>query len=394
MTTSFATLTKRYLLDLPRASRVGQEVAAPVQPRRWFVNPAFDYFFVCGGIVWLFFAIHFIGLEGTDKGAAAKTLLMMSSLGALLLAEVHTAATLVRTYGNKQLRTHHSILSTWVALAFCGLAVVAMFTPVLATSLLKLYLLFVPHHFMSQCYGMVRIYCLKQNYQIDRLEHWALNAVVKTTVVYSMLRQLTFQHWSGTKFLGAEIPFWGPLPEPFLHVSEFALAGAVIVFVFALVRSSLRTDRTFPLAGILTLVTGMAAFTMGQAATGVFWLYVSAFFHATQYLTVIVACKIGECREKDAAKSLRETSISLVARLLQSLPIAKLVKSFPVAKLLIGTVVLSLSIYLGLPKLLQMCGFNYGLALVSIFSTVNLLHFILDSVLWRLRSAELRKLVI
>lgn len=361
-------------------------VAAAVKPRRWFLSPAFDYFFVCGGVVWLIFAFHYIGLGGTKEGAIARTLVMVSSLGALLLAEVHTAATLVRTYGNNNLRARHFLLSNWVAFAFCGLTLIAMCTPILATSLLKLYLLFVPHHFMSQCYGMVRIYCLKQDYRIDKLENWALNTVVRTTVAYSMLRQLTYKDWSGTKFLGAEIPFWGPVPEPFLRVSEFALAAAVTLFAFALVRASLRTDRTFPLAGILTLLTGMGAFVMGQAATGIYWLYVSAFFHATQYLTVIVACKIGECiASKDEARKDSVINKSLFSRL---------TSSRPVATLLFTIVALSLSLYLGLPRVLQACGFDFGLALVSTFATINLLHFVLDSVLWRLRSAELRRLLI
>lgn len=386
MTTAFSTLSR----FIPRqnsalkatASRVESlDTADTVAPRRWFLSPAYDYLFVCGGFVWLIFAFHFMGLGGTKEGAIARTLITMSSLGALLLAEVHTAATLVRAYGNKELRARHPLLGNSMLLGFCGLASVAMCTPLLATSLLKLYLLLVPHHFMSQCYGMVRIYCLKQNYKIDKLENWTLNAVVQTTIVYSMLRQLTYKEWSGTTFLGAQIPFWGPIPEPFLRVSEIALAGAVWLFAFALVRASLRSERTFPLAGILTLATGMGAFVMGQVATGIFWLYVSAFFHATQYLTVIVACKIGECHAKDNAANESKSSIT------------RLASSRPVAMLLITIVALSLSIYLGLPRLLQLCGFDFGLALVSVFATMNLLHFVLDSILWRLRSAGLRRLL-
>lgn len=348
--------------------------------------------FVCGGIVWVFFGVHFIGLDGTNKGSFALALMTMSSIGALLLAEGHTAATLVRTYGNAELQKRHLLLSTWVALAFCGLAGVAMCTPALAASLAKLYLLFVPHHFMSQCYGMVRVYCLKQNYYLDKLELWALNAVVRTTVIYAMLRQLTYREWSGTKFLGAPIPFWGPVPEPILHLSEIALGVAILTFAVALVRKSWHTDRTFPLAGILTLLTGMAAFVMGQAATGVYWLYVSAFFHATQYLTVIVACKLKESRAAEhccaagfsAEPTLETTSPSIVQRMKVA---------FPVVRLLSGVVLLSVTIYFGVPRLFQALGCDFGLALVSIFATVNLLHFILDSVLWRLRSAELRRLL-
>lgn len=354
---------------------------SPIQPdqtalaSRWILHPFLDYMLACGGLVWLLFGIHFFFFSGTDKGAAASALLTISSLGSLFLGEGHTAATLVRAYGKKELRQRHPILTMWVPIALCLVGAIGATVPAFTPILVKIYLLTVPQHFMAQSYGIARLYLIKHNYQINSCEKLALQMVTQCTIAFAILRQLTYKEWSGTTLLGQPVPFWGPVPALPFQVSQVLLICSLTFFFGLIIYRANKIGRTFPLPALVTLLTGVAAFTMGQAATGIFWLYVSAFFHATQYLVTVIACHLSE-----------STSIRSSSERLRSL-----VRNSPATRLLGMILLVSVFIYIGVPRILEQLGCNYSLVFVSIFTTINFHHVLMDRVLWKLRRKEVRQ---
>ncbi len=348
---------------------------APVeQTGAWLLHPVIDYLLACGGLVWILFAIHFFFLSGSGKGAATA-LITLSATGALFLGEGHTAATLVRTYGRKELRDRLGFYTRWLAAFLLFVGALGTTVPGVAPVLVKIYLLMVPHHLMAQSYGIARMYCLKHNYRLNVTEKVALQAVTFSTVLFATLKQLTYRQWSGTSFLGQAIPFWGPLPEPFLLFAQSLLIASMILFAAVIIHRATRTEQFFPLPALLTMITGVAAFTMGPAATGIYWLYVSAFFHATQYLLVIVTCHLKECAYPSSPRQ----------------RLASLAKNSPATRLLGMVLLVSVFIYVGIPGILAQFGFNYSWAVAAIFTVVNFQHILLDGVLWRLRRPELRR---
>ncbi len=61
-----------------------------------------------------------------------------------------------------------------------------------------------------------------------------------------------------------------------------------------IVKRAVQSGQLFPIPAQLTLLTGVTAFVLAPVATGIFWLYVSAFFHGAQYLMVVTTKLVKE----------------------------------------------------------------------------------------------------
>jgi hypothetical protein len=344
----------------------------------WLIDPIFDYMLSCGGLVWILFGVHYCLLGGSDHGRVAAGLINLSAIGALFIAEGHTAASLIRTYESKTLRDGLPLYTRWLPTFLIVLAVVAATFGGVTPILLKVYLLMVPYHFMMQSYGVARLYCLKNGYHLSRFEIWALLMVALSTVSFAIVKQLTYKEWSGVQFLHQRIPFWGPLPEPIMVVAQTLLVSSLILLGGIIVERSIRRKQFFPLPALLTMATGIAAFTMGQMATGIFWLYVSAFFHGTQYLMIVVACRLKEGGGEWQSPSRRAAS---------------LIRNSPATKLLGMILLVSVFLYIGVPEILGRFGLDLQWTVAVVFLIINIHHILLDGVLWRLRSPGLRQAV-
>lgn len=390
MTSSIA---QNYRLVALPSVRAG---AQTVEPSHWILNPVADILMCCGGVVWMLFAYHYVGLSGSDHGIAAG-LITASAIGALFLSEGHTAATLVRAYGKEELREGLYLFTYAFPLLFAALAFMGTVVPGVAPVLVKLYLLIVPQHFMAQSYGIARLYCAKRKYTLGRYEMFALQVVTWMTIAFATLRQLTYKDWSGTTFLGQEVPMWGPLPEAFCISSQLVLMLAVVAFLFIQANRASREQRFMPLPALLTMATGVAAFTMGQAATGIYWLYVSAFFHATQYLAIVITTHLKETRAKESPRSTPMTVVTALYKKPNSPTIQQRLENFvtsPLFKFCGLILLVSVFLYLGTPRILAEFGFNYSLAAAAIFSCINLHHAMIDSVMWKLRKKEVREALV
>ena len=349
--------------------------AIPSAQSKWILSPTLDYLLGCGGLVWLLFGFHYFVLSGTTHGPTAASLLTLSSLGAIFLGEGHTAATLVHTYRSADLRQRFAAYTKWLPLFFGALAAAGTLVPGIAPILVKLYLLIVPHHFMAQSYGIARVYCLKQNYLLEDDERRALILVTWCTTIFAVIRQLTPVEAS-SPFLSQMILEWAILPAVCATVAQLVLLSAIIMFVAVISLRAIKERRTFPLPALMTMTTGIAAFTLIQPANGIYWLYVSAFFHATQYFLTVLAShwneqKITSCKQR-----------------LQSL-----ITNSPTTRMLGMVLLVSVFIYFGIPRLLESVGLNYTLAMASIFTTMNMHHAAIDGVLWKLRRRQVRQAI-
>src|SRR5262249_3973345 len=157
----------------------------------------------------------------------------------------------------------------------------------------------------------------------------------------------------GTTFLSVPIPFWGPLPEVFFLTAQTLLIGSAIALGLCVLRRVFATGELFPVPAQLTLLTITSAFVLDPASTGIFWLYLAAYFHGAQYLLVVFAQRIkehglpeGVSAHKIAGQVLKRTSL----------------KFFGVI------VVLTFGIYHAIPFLINKCGFETVTVAASIFA--------------------------
>jgi hypothetical protein len=344
------------------------------KPYPWILHPVLDIALGCGGIVWLLFAVHWFLFPAAGQ-VAPPELMTISATGVLLFAETHTASTFAIVYRNQEVSSRYSFYTRWVAACCFGLAAIGMMDTWLTAIMVKIYLLIVPHHFMAQAFGIAMLYCMKRGYKVGKWERAAILLFVRCVTIYAMLRQLTYREWSGSSFLGIIIPFWQIVPEWVTSTAQDALLYSAILVCGFIVFRTLKSGEIFPFPAQLVLLTCVSAFVLGPQATGIYWLYVSAFFHGAQYLMVVTAQRIKESGLPEGV------SPHQIARLLFRAPALKFLG-------LVGLI--SVSLYTVLPQILRLSGVEYIGAAAAIFTTVNFFHIITDGALWKLRDPQLR----
>ncbi len=355
------------------------------KPYQWILHPVLDILFCCGGLVWILFGGHIASIKflGADN-PVLQQLLLVSAVGTLVFGESHIAATLLRIYkpaANEKISksSNSSDYAGWGAVT-CGiLALAGLFTPGLPSIYVKLYLLIVAHHFTAQTYGLVILYCYKRDYKLGRFDKASIAAVLNTTMLFAVVRQLTYRSWSGETFLEQRIPFWAVTPEWVLHATIFALAVCVLNFMLLVIRRSIMSKEVFPLPSLLLLISGVAIFVLGSKMTGILWLYAPAFFHGSQYLILTTAAHL---KEQGLPEQIR--SKHLISLL-----------SAPVTQKYFGLLLMvAIFIYAGVPHVLSQFGFDDKVAFAVVFTTMNFHHFICDRFLWKMRNPKVRALLL
>ncbi len=343
----------------------------------WILNPVIDLLFCCGGIVWLLFALHYFVLGPDTNSIQVQTLLTVAALGTIFLGETHTIASLVRLYGEKRFESGFSFYTHLLPLALSALALVACSNKEIPPILAKIYLLIVSQHFTKQTYGIVLLYCIKHDYKMRDWDKRILANLMQATMMFAIVRQLTFKSWSGGEFLGQQIPFWGPIPEWIFVSCCIWLAASVCVMVARLFYRC-TIHQFFPLPALLLTTTGVLIFVLGSNLTGTLWLYVPAFFHGSQYLTVTTSVYL-----KDQGQLANLPPKKIATLLLQK----KALRYF-------GFLLLAgVAIFIGIPHILQQFGFNYIMSVTAIFTTVQFHHVIVDHAIWRLKDKGTRELL-
>ncbi|MBA3858127.1 MAG: hypothetical protein C0507_14575 [Cyanobacteria bacterium PR.3.49] len=344
---------------------------------KWIINPAIDLLFCCGGAVWILFAVHYLVVGPNSTNMTAQLLLTIAALGTIFFSETHTIASMVRLYGEKRFESGFTLYTRVIPLCLSPLCLVACTNSQVPPLLAKVYLLIVSQHFTKQTYGIVLLYCLKRKFQMDAWDKHLLAGLMQATMVFAIVRQLTYRSWSGEQFLGQKIPFWGPLPEWIFFLCAFWLTTAAILFCSRMLLRFYTKRESFPLPATILTATGVAIFVVGSDLSGTLWTYVPAFFHGSQYLTVTTSVYL-----KD--QGIRSSSASTSSLLLEK----GALKYF-------GFLLLAgIAVFAGIPHILQQFRFDYAMALTAVFTTVQFHHVLVDHAIWRMKNKDTRDLLI
>lgn len=352
---------------------------APSKNYEWILHPAIDLLFCCGGLLWVLFALHFFVVIPHHAAELLQILAFVSVAGTHLFSETHTIATLVRVFGSEEKRKEYSFYTHGAALAGCAAILAGLFVPGVTPILAKLYLMWVIQHFTAQTFGLCLLYCYKREYWLSNLEKGALSTLLNCTAVMAIIRQFTYKEWSANGFLAQRIPFWGPLPEWIFQASTIAVILAAVIFVGLVVKKAVVEKKVLPLPAAMLVLTGVGMFCVPLNVTSVLFLYAPAFFHGAQYIVLSSAVYLKEQGLPEGYKPSQIFSVLKQGTGLRYLGF-----------LLMGAI----TVYLGIPRLLQEFGFNFGLAFATIFSVVSLHHFITDQAIWKLRDPKLRKMIL
>ncbi len=301
-------------------------------------------------------------------------------LSALLLSDPHNAATLVRLYGDSTLSKKLSWLTYLAPLIFALLAIACMvYMPLLAVAL-RLYLVFIAQHSTMQAYGVALAYCQKQGFSLNGRERDILKRAFFSTAIYAMVHQLEMPIPGISYVFGASLASFAfaipHLPAWILYATSLFLGFALLELACMLVTRLHCKWEYFPAPALLILSTCLFIFLVPPSAMPMTWLFIPAFFHATQYLCVTgryTMNKLAQAEGLEAAPSFFSSAFW----------------GYGLQLFAVG-----LTLFVLLPALPKMFGVTYSISYAAIFCAVNLHHFCADFVLWRLRDPALRQLIV
>ena len=349
------------------------------RPYEWILHPVLDLLFCCGGAVWIFYAIHFLAFGPESTAKPVQIMLALSALGAIGLSETHVVATLQRIYCKRDQRRKFAPYTVWAAVGCALVGLAGCFFEQLVPVFLKVYLLFVAQHFTAQTYGLALLYCAKRAYVLKAWEKRILGALMQSTMLAAVLRQLTFRDWGDANLFGYQLPFWGPLPAWICQAADTCVGICALAMVMVVGRKWQACGRFMPLPAVLLTVTGVVIFIVGKHINSTLWIYVPAFFHGSQYIAVSLAFYLKE-KGLPAGISAREIATQVTE---------------PVAiRYLTLLFVCAVCFFHGLPFAAHLIGLKATTIAASTFAAIHFHHFLADRAIWKLRDSDVRKLLI
>lgn len=353
----------------------GQGAATPYG---WILHPVFDAFFVCGGMLWVFFAFHYFVLGGHLSGApAAQGLYVMVAVLTHVFADAHIVATGWRlAHAPKSQESFLFYTRIWPTICL-GLFAAGILHPAVTPILVKLSLFWVIQHFMAQSYGIALIYCYKRGYILSAFEKSVFHTVMNLTAAYAILRQLVYPAWGERTVVFTKVPFWGPLPEWTMVVCSGALIGAGALLVLLLVRKAMVQRQVMPLPAIAVALTGVLIHVWGSDLAPTVWIYAPIFYHGSQYLAISLAWDLKSKGLPEGVPTSRIASVAFGPAGLRYMA------------LVVGA---GIVLYVGVPRILEEAGIaTYTLGIATAYGALNFFHFLTDRYIWRLRDPSIRE---
>lgn len=326
---------------------------------KWIISPAFDSLFICGGLFWLLYGLHLFALTQTDHSQQLALLAAVSNLGFLFISETHTISTI---FVLEKKDGSLSVQSILIASFLLTIGILCFFTPALPAILLKVYLLWVPQHFLAQTRGIFLLYCLKANVALTATKRFWLINTTRLTMSYWMAVLLTDYNQGPTEFLLLRLPDWGVLPTWVASALMLLSFCSMLAFALTFLPSTHKGVKTKPppAQAFVMLITSLLIFLLPRERLDDIWLYAPAYFHGSQYLCLVYA------RIKESKPLIAFTM----------LPLALLC---------------AVAVFAGLPMLISNFSVPLVTALAAVFCCIQFQHFITDAEIWKLSHRPVRQ---
>jgi hypothetical protein len=359
---------------LPASKNTKSQNAGALRPQasgllanQYLVNPLFDYTFICGGLA-LALAGAALTAFGTDAVLANNnaSVIALSALGTYVIAEPHSAATLFKLYGESANRNKYKFVAFALPLLLAICFAWAVASPLVAQLLTVAYLAFIGQHVMAQSYGIAMLYARRAGYKSDRLDYCYIRAIKYGCITLAVLQQFS-PSWQRQSFIGIKLATTAFVPEAVISTVQALVYVTVTAFIATIMLKHLKGEKHLPLPAVTVTLTGALVISLNRAFSEVVWLFVPAFFHACQYLCVVLALHLK--KEKTAADHKTPTS---------GFYNFEIVGTHFLECLLVGLV-----IFIGIPAALAACGLPFATGAALTFLTVNLHHFAADACIWK-----------
>jgi len=343
--------------ECPAATSASDAADKPSSP--YFVNAAVDVAFV-GGISCVTFFLFRQFAPSTHSERAAAILLTV----VWFVNYPHFSATLHRLFRTRQNTAQYPFTAFLLPVVIgAGTAGALVWPHTCAPYFIKLMLLWSSYHFSGQTLGVTLIYARRAGVAFEGWERRALSLFIFGTYLLYMLRVgYIAGSYYGVDYPTLEIPPWLATGAWWL---TWAAGGFLVAFVVAW---SVRQQRAFPFIVLLPAVTQFVWFVPGITA-GDFFIFVPV-FHSLQYLPIALAMHLGDTLgRRGAARSPRRFAIETLRWCGVNFA---------------GGVAL----FYALPLVVSWTGVGLPLATGVLFAAIQLHHFIVDGVIWKLRNTS------
>jgi hypothetical protein len=350
----------------------------------WILSPTIDLLFACGGILWIAYAFILAGVipDPIGAGMLAAALWWIAKLGMIVFSWGHQPATLWRVYLSPRTRKSvGKLVALWGALSLV-LMVPSMLVPGFVNIFIKLIIFWQVQHVLAQAYGVALIYCYKRKYFLSTFEKDTLYRMMNVGIVFIIVRSLILMEAGTGTINGVKIPFWGPLPMWMLTVCQVAFACSIALFMYNIIVRFVRQRQLFPWPAFLTIFSCLLPYYLNLNAgmQAAFGLFIIAYYHGSQYMVVTSAYYL---KERGLPEGLPATKIS---KLLWT-PYAR---RYFAALIFIGFLLSDL-----VPRFcLNVFGLSQAATYGTMFCVLNFHHYFTDSIVWKLKDPEVRKLLI
>ncbi|MBK7950270.1 MAG: tetratricopeptide repeat protein [Deltaproteobacteria bacterium] len=351
-------------------------IRTPGAGSRWLFGPVPDLALGCGLLYGVFFVSQVVA------GPGMRTWLPLSLLPflTLLLGSPHYGATLLRVYGTRADRRRYFFFGVWVSLLVAAAFVAGLHVAWIGSLILTLYLTWSPWHYSAQNYGVAVLLLRRRGTLLDASTRRLLRSsfVLSYGLVFLSLHgatgaspQTAVERYEGSIYdlLSLGIP---------LSIRDPAMLLTLAAYLLCTIGAVARLTRAggFQAAGPTLVLIGVQAV----------WFLLPA--------SVLVWPGIG--RVEPFAPEYRAYAFMWIAvgHFLQYLWITTYYaaaaedrpgRALYLGKaLLVGISIWALPALVFAPDLLGSLPYDLGLGLLAA-SVVNLHHFILDGVIWRLR---------
>ena len=325
----------------------------------YFVNPFVDFALI-GGIS----LVCYVGLTLSFGPKASATALSLSLLLQWVINWPHFSATSYRLFRSKENIRQYS-LTTWLIplLVLMGIGFSLELPESVAPYFVKVFMIWSPYHFSAQSVGLTLIYARRAGVSVSRLTRFCISASIFGTYLLATVRAETSSErmsYHGIYYPGFGLPSW-----TVTAANIWFVLGAVGFGIFAL-RWSIKHRKLLPPIILLPAVTQCVWFLFGYQ-TPSFYIFVPL-FHSLQYLMIAWVMQLKEKQTQQSGpierhyvtrESLRWYAINLAGGAL---------------------------LFFLLPRVFSSFGYEASFALGVVIAGVQIHHFFVDGVIWKLKN--------
>ena len=347
------------------------------EPKTWLLGPLPDLLFGCGLLYVVIVAL--IAAVGVPREAVAGWV----PFAVLCTGVPHYGATLLRVYGTADARRRYARYGLYFGVVVAAVFALSLATPAVGRWFITLYLTWSPWHYTAQNFGLALMFLHRGGYPVSA----ALRRLVKLSFVLSY--GVVFAGMHGIRSLGNSDPLYSEnggykfasldIPDGLVQIVLWAATLAyVCVTIVMLIRlwQQGRASRLTPVLGLVAsqslwfvvpVLVSRRSFGIygpyGPLALAFIWVAIA---HSVHYLWISVYY----ARAAGVAAATFRATFGYLG-----------------AAILVGAALWVFPAYLCAPGALGIMPYDAGLGLL-VASAVNLHHFLLDGVIWKLRDTR------